>query len=441
MENYNKNFTRSRNKINLNKRPSLDEESSCIPNLTQSNQHKRLNIDSIKLFDKFLIKENIKESKLPNDKYIFHRKNMSDIMPGYINIKKVLIDKKNKVRKYFDIKNTIFKDMQAKNSVTYKMFIQGFAKLFFGPNGIVTNKCTFLREYYDSRTRKLDLKNKIYAGSLDYYNLINETSSYSKRLNLSRQQFLTNSQNLMVINSDFEKINKKVLDEDRGKSKKNFIYLNIKKLRDFNKKSKKKLQDNDTKKIKIDKKINLKNFIKEVENSKNSIVKINSINKPVKPKINLTKKKISYNGNYNDNCPKIFRKKILNDDIYFSQKLDYLPNIDKSYMDKTKEINNSNNTSKKLKNNFLYSFNNDMKLQLQKKLSSIFYQCNDSQNHLNDYNKTCMESFYDKKAKKLIKRSGFSEDLKDYSNPKYAHVLSLNSVELPKKIRALLTKK
>ena len=152
-----------------------------------------------------------------------------DIMPKYTNINKEIKKRTNDIRNYYNIKNTIFKEMQSKqNSLTYKELLSYLGKHFFGPVGVVTEKYKFLRDYYEEQNLKLS-NNRIYAGTLDYFFLLSKYNSMSQRLNFTKEKLLSLSNNLAIASSAFDKVNQKAIHRFHyQKKKKNYVYLNIK---------------------------------------------------------------------------------------------------------------------------------------------------------------------------------------------------------------------
>ena len=410
-------------------------------NLTDNFPYVKETINSFDIFDNFLIKEN-------NQHYFSEKEksksvNKKDIMPNYSNLKKEITDKKNKFRNYFNIGNSIFKEIQSKNSFIVKSFKKGCASYFFGPNGIVTKQYKPLKDYYDAKTRGLDLSNKIYTGKLDYYDLVTEDhDSYGNRLNFSKKKFLSISKNLMVIHSDFEKINEKVL-ERKENSKKNFVHLNIKKVKGYNQLSKKELE-----KIVNDNKIKAKNLAINLKRLSAKAILKNKLNKLNKTKSNsLNKlnpiKEIIMNINQNKTkgivkARNSLRKKILEKNTSI-QKIDSLPFFYITSV--TKENNKSNNNSNQLsKNNSLHSFNNNMKNKIQNELNHVCSFNNDLKKYIKNYNKTFCKSFFDKKSKKIVDDPFLYEDLKE-NEYKNDLEYNFNKIELPKRIKHLLVKK
>ena len=181
------------------------------------------------MFQNFLINESkrniIKKSKI-NSAILIKR----DILPKYKNIIIEIRKRRNNMRKYLDIKNTIFKEIQSQeNSLTYRKFVSDLGKYFFGPNGIVTNKYNFLKSYYEDKNLKIGLNKKIYTGTLDYFYHASPKNSYTKRLNISKEKLFNLSRNLAVPNSDIDKIIQKALYISKFvKNDKNYVKLNIK---------------------------------------------------------------------------------------------------------------------------------------------------------------------------------------------------------------------
>ena len=146
-------------------------------------------------------------------------------LPNYKNIKKELLEVKKQFRNLFNIKNTIFKDMITKNnSHTYKHFVHGFGKYFFGPFGLVSKQNKLLREYY---IRTSALNAKIYAGRLEYLDYINKFSRFKQRQNFANKHLLSMSKNYAVVNDKNDIFSMKALTSNKYVNKrKNFVSLN-----------------------------------------------------------------------------------------------------------------------------------------------------------------------------------------------------------------------
>jgi hypothetical protein len=105
---------------------------------------------------------------------------------------------------------------------------------FFGPNGKVTEKYKFLRDYYENQDLKIGFNNKIMAGTLDYYSLLSAYDSYSQRINSTKEQLLFSSHNLAVAKSGFDIIDQSSLSNNKLFNKrKNFVNLNIKRIKNL----------------------------------------------------------------------------------------------------------------------------------------------------------------------------------------------------------------
>ena len=146
------------------------------------------NNDNLKpnnLFRNFLVKENAGHSS----KY-FHLKK-KEILPEYTNIKKKINYNTNKIRSYFDIENTIFKEIKMKQAISYSKFKKGVRMYFFGPRGTITQRNIKLRKFYENQEKKnLDINTKIYAGRWEYYDNPIKYNRYLDRLKTNRKKLL-----------------------------------------------------------------------------------------------------------------------------------------------------------------------------------------------------------------------------------------------------------
>ena len=146
-------------------------------------------------------------------------------LPNYKNIKKELLEVRKQFRNLFNIKNSIFKDMITKNnSHTYKNFVHGFGKYFFGPFGLVSKQNKILRDYY---IRTSVLNDKIYAGKLEYLDYINKFNRYKQRQNFANKHLLSMSKNYAIVNDKNDIYSMKALTSNKYFNKrKNFVSLN-----------------------------------------------------------------------------------------------------------------------------------------------------------------------------------------------------------------------
>ena len=145
-------------------------------------------------------------------------------LPRYKNIAQEILRVKKQFRNLFDIKNSIFKEMiTKKNSTTYKNFIKGFGKYFFGPFGFVTQKNKFLRDHY---LRISALNDKIFAGRLEYFDYINKYNRYRQRKNIANKHILSISKNYEVVTDRSNIYSVKAGISNRYFNQKDFISLN-----------------------------------------------------------------------------------------------------------------------------------------------------------------------------------------------------------------------
>ena len=327
---------------------------------------------NIDMFKRFLKNEN--RTHLSTN----HTSSIKDteIMPEYTDIERQIKKKLNDMRSLFDIKNSIFKAMQSENSYTLCEFRKGFKKLFFGPKGIVTKKSSDLRRYYKSFEVKTELNEKIYAGSLDYYDfLCNVKSSFDERLNFSNKKRLEIGGNFSISHSSVEKLHGKFLEIEKKKqlqksldknNSKNNNNRNNTRNNDFNKFNKKINlnieNNNDIKKTKLTKSfhslfLNCKEIKKNDKNGNNNKIKlINNtdinINKNNEDLTQSPEKDIFCENSSNQQSPikgYSFKKnnELLNKDI--KKKCSNKSKFQKSFMEN--EINDSkdiNDNSKKI---------------------------------------------------------------------------------------------
>ena len=204
-------------------------------NLTFYENNKQSKNSSFSPLQKMLIFPSIfskfeTEKNFTRDSFCLKLAKSKIFLPNYKNIKQEMDKIKKQFRNYFDIKNTIFKDMLTKkNSTTYQNFIRGFGKYFFGPFGIVTQKNKFLREYYFSRSA---LNVKIYAGRLEYYDYINKYNRYLQRKNNANKRLLSISKNYAIVNEKNDLFSMRAMTSKRlVKGKKNYVSLNRQKYR------------------------------------------------------------------------------------------------------------------------------------------------------------------------------------------------------------------
>ena len=278
--------------------------------------------------------------------------NKNNFVVKFTNIKKEIKKRSNTLKRYFNIKNTIFKEMQSKkNSLIYQELIKYMGKYFFGPNGKVTEKYKLLRDYYEDKEMNIGFNSKIIAGTLDYYSLLSDYDSYSQRINSTKEQLLFSSRNLAVAKSGFDIVDQSALSNNKlFNKKKNFVNLNIRNIK------------------------NLYNSNSSINQSNDTFRNNEGKNKPLKKlkiKINSEIKNEKMNDNENLNLYK------LNDDILKKNNV---------------ELSVSLSIPKSPKKTILERYSNDLKIKKLKQKLKYFNSYNDSQSsssyNLKEINKT-----------------------------------------------------
>ena len=281
------------------------------------------------------------EKNFSRDSFCLKLAKSKIFLPNYKNIKQEMDKIKKQFHNFFDIKNTIFKDMLTKkNSTTYQNFIRGFGKYFFGPFGLVTQRNKFLREYYFSRSA---LNVKIYAGRLEYYDYINKYNRYLQRKNNANKRLLSISKNYAIVNDKNDLYSMRAMTSKRMvKGQKNYVSLNRQKYRP----SLTEITEN--KKVsKFKKKKN--NTFNKASNIKNNNYKVKLKNNPLG--YLKTYSNFYSNKNRKRNLFENYKKAVYN--IRNSNKIDYnISNTEKTRANthinikyKSEETNNRNNSN------------------------------------------------------------------------------------------------
>lgn len=146
---------------------------------------KRLNQNF--LFRNFLIDENVESSK---KKFFASKK--KEILPSYTNIRDKIESGRKDIKSNFNIKNSLFKEIQSKDLVVYTNFAKNISRYFFGPFGIVTEKNINLKKYHEQKVtkRKTELDDKIYAGNWLYLDENPKYVRFIARLKNNRKKLL-----------------------------------------------------------------------------------------------------------------------------------------------------------------------------------------------------------------------------------------------------------
>ena len=346
--------------------------------------------------------------------------NKNNFVVKFTNIKKEIKKRSNTLKRYFNIKNTIFKEMQSKkNSLIYQELIKYMGKYFFGPNGKVTEKYKLLRDYYEDKEMNIGFNSKIIAGTLDYYSLLSDYDSYTQRINSTKEQLLFSSRNLAVAKSGFDIVDQSALSNNKlFNKKKNFVNLNIRNIK------------------------NLYNSNSSINQSNDTFRNNEGKNKPLKKsktKINSEIKNEKMNDNENLtvslSIPKSPKKTILerySNDLKIKklkQKLKYFNSYNDSQSSSSynlKEINKTVNILRKrnLENN------------IRKRIKPIIFLNRNSVMGLSFLKKTEIKSKNERNAKILIRKSNINNILFEKSD-----LTSLSNIKLPSLENITLSKR
>ena len=137
------------------------------------------------IFSNFLVDENYENSmKFQNSK-------RREILPEYSNIKNKIKHQIKEVKSYFNIKNTIFKEIKSKDVILYNKFKKDVTLYFFGPKGKITQNNPKLKKYYQIKYKnRIGLNTKIYAGRWEYFENSYKYNRYIDRLKNTRKKML-----------------------------------------------------------------------------------------------------------------------------------------------------------------------------------------------------------------------------------------------------------
>ena len=359
------------------------------------------------------------------------------------NIKKEIKNRSNVLRKCFDIKNTVFKEMQSKrNSLIYQELVKNMGKYFFGPNGKVTEKYKFLHDYYEEKDLKMGLNSKISAGILDYFSLQTNFDSYTQRINSTKEQLLFSSRNLSVARSGFDIIDQNALSKSKLFNRnKNFVNLNIKNVKNFYRNDINLTNDtNRYKKIIPKKKIN---FDEENKTSINNINEKNMYLKLRKIRNNILKDNqtnLTNELSYKSVSPKnSILDRYSNESIIkeLKQKLNYLDPYNELSL--SSPHNKFNFEEKKKKIKILPEIN--IRENLKERIKPIVFLNRNSIIDLSFIKKYKINSKNDRNARRLIMKKNMSNMLYDKSDFSYSKLPSMQNITLSKKKEKLKNKR
>lgn len=137
-----------------------------------------------------MIKKLIKENSDSASKQLRYKK--KEILPDYSNIRKKINSQIRDVKNFFDIKNTVFKEIKSKDIIAYSKFAKNMTLYFFGPQGKVTQNSKHLRRIFDAHEtkNKVGLHTKIYAGKWFYLDDTSKQNKYNTRLRNNKKKIL-----------------------------------------------------------------------------------------------------------------------------------------------------------------------------------------------------------------------------------------------------------
>ena len=374
-------------------------------------------------------KENINKKIFDiNNNISFFNKN-KNFEVQFIDIKKEIKKRSNTLKRYFNIKNSIFKEMQSKyNSLIYQELVNNMGNYFFGPYGKVTEKYKFLRDYYINQDMKMGFNSKILAGTLDYYSLLSDYDSYTQRINSTKEQLLFSSRNLAVAKSGFDIIDQSALSNNKLFNKrKNFVDLNIKSIKNlytnFNSnKSTDTLGKNEKKKQIKKIRIKINPEIKNDTMDNNQNLKYNQFNNSILKKNNIeTLESLSMHKSPQKTILERYSNDLKIKEL--KQKLKYMYSYNDSQSSSSKntcsnEINKINIFKKKNVENYL-----------KRKIKPIIFLNRYSVMNLSYLKKNGIKSNNERNAKILIRKKNLSDILFDKSDLAYLSNTKLPSLE------------
>lgn len=382
----------------------------------------------MKIYLKMENKENINKKifDINNNISFFNQNKNFEVQ--FIDIKKEIKKRSNTLKRYFNIKNSIFKEMQSKNnSLIYQELVNNMGNYFFGPYGKVTEKYKFLRDYYINQDMKMGFNSKILAGTLDYYSLLSDYDSYTQRINSTKEQLLFSSRNLAVAKSGFDIIDQSALSNNKLFNKrKNYVDLNIKSIKnlytnfnsnkstDTNGKNEKKKQ---IKKIRV--KINPEIKNDTMDNNQN--LKYNQFNNSILKKNNIeTLESLSMHKSPQKTILERYSNDLKIKEL--KQKLKYMYSYNDSQSSSSKKSSNEINKINILKKRNVENY-------LKRKIKPIIFLNRYSVMNLSDLKKNGIKSNNERNAKKLIRKKNLSDILFDKSDLTYLSNTKLPSLE------------
>ena len=373
-------------------------------------------------------KENINKKIFDiNNNISFFNKN-KNFEVQFTDIKKEIKKRSNTLKRYFNIKNSIFKEMQSKyNSLIYQELVNNMGNYFFGPYGKVTEKYKFLRDYYINQDMKMGFNSKILAGTLDYYSLLSDYDSYTQRINSTKEQLLFSSRNLAVAKSGFDIIDQSALSNNKLFNKrKNFVDLNIKSIKNlytnFNSNKSTDTVGKNEKKKQIKKiRVKINPEIKNDTMDNNQNLKYNQFNNSILKKNNIeTLESLSMHKSPQKTILERYSNDLKIKEL--KQKLKYMYSYNDSQSSSSKKSSNEISKINILKKRNVENY-------LKRKIKPIIFLNRYSVMNLSDLKKNGIKSNNERNAKKLIRKKNLSDILFDKSDLTYLSNTKLPSLE------------
>ena len=382
----------------------------------------------MKIYLKMENKENINKKIFDiNNNILFFNKN-KNFEVQFTDIKKEIKKRSNTLKRYFNIKNSIFKEMQSKyNSLIYQELVNNMGNYFFGPYGKVTEKYKFLRDYYINQDMKMGFNSKILAGTLDYYSLLSDYDSYTQRINSTKEQLLFSSRNLAVAKSGFDIIDQSALSNNKLFNKrKNFVDLNIKSIKNlytnFNSNKSTDTVGKNEKKKQIKKiRVKINPEIKNDTMDNNQNLKYNQFNNSILKKNNIeTLESLSMHKSPQKTILERYSNDLKIKEL--KQKLKYMYSYNDSQSSSSKKSSNEISKINILKKRNVENY-------LKRKIKPIIFLNRYSVMNLSDLKKNGIKSNNERNAKKLIRKKNLSDILFDKSDLTYLSNTKLPSLE------------
>ena len=382
----------------------------------------------MKIYLKMENKENINKKIFDiNNNISFFNKN-KNFEVQFTDIKKEIKKRSNTLKRYFNIKNSIFKEMQSKyNSLIYQELVNNMGNYFFGPYGKVTEKYKFLRDYYINQDMKMGFNSKILAGTLDYYSLLSDYDSYTQRINSTKEQLLFSSRNLAVAKSGFDIIDQSALSNNKLFNKrKNFVDLNIKSIKNlytnFNSNKSTDTVGKNEKKKQIKKiRVKINPEIKNDTMDNNQNLKYNQFNNSILKKNNIeTLESLSMHKSPQKTILERYSNDLKIKEL--KQKLKYMYSYNDSQSSSSKKSSNEISKINILKKRNVENY-------LKRKIKPIIFLNRYSVMNLSDLKKNGIKSNNERNAKKLIRKKNLSDILFDKSDLTYLSNTKLPSLE------------